>query len=340
MSYRLEDGEPLGAGIRRLAREQVDQAIYALRETSDRDEAVHGARKRFRKIRAALRLVRGQIGTKAYHRENAFYRDAGRELAAVRDALVGVHTLDRLTRHYEGILGERAFQQCRDLLGQRHARIARRDLLRHDLRSRLATRVEAARLRIDEWSIEDEGFDAIRDDLRCVYRRGRKAMAEAYEAPDRARFHEWRKRAKYLWFQSRILAAVWPGPMDALANELHDLADVLGEANDCASLARLLDEEPALSPGRVTRSAILGLLERRWGELRAAARPDGERIWRETGDAFVERMAGYWDAWRAAVPAGARSTGRTEADEVPIMTILPGTASPSEMTRTLDGSSS
>ena len=59
MSYRLEPQEPLGAGIKRIAREQIDQALEQLTANPEnRDEAVHDARKRFKKIRAALRLVR------------------------------------------------------------------------------------------------------------------------------------------------------------------------------------------------------------------------------------------------------------------------------------------
>ena len=65
MSYRLELNESLPDGIKRIVKEQIDQALEQLRESPEgRNEAVHDARKRFKKIRAVLRLVRDEIGEK------------------------------------------------------------------------------------------------------------------------------------------------------------------------------------------------------------------------------------------------------------------------------------
>ena len=60
------------------------------------EEVVHDARKRFKKIRAVLRLVRGGIDRRVFDRENVRFRDAGRPLSEVRDVGVLVQALDRL----------------------------------------------------------------------------------------------------------------------------------------------------------------------------------------------------------------------------------------------------
>mgnify|MGYP006312215141 CR=1 FL=1 len=63
MSYRLETDEARPIGIKRIALEQVNQALDQLTDMSaDQDEVVHDVRKRFKKVRAVLRLVRDDIG--------------------------------------------------------------------------------------------------------------------------------------------------------------------------------------------------------------------------------------------------------------------------------------
>lgn len=75
MSYQLESTEKLSTGLKRIVREQIDDAIHQLTDLPDgQAEAVHDVRKRFKKIRAVLRLVRDEIGSDVYKRENVFYR--------------------------------------------------------------------------------------------------------------------------------------------------------------------------------------------------------------------------------------------------------------------------
>src|SRR5439155_20965549 len=60
------------------------------------DETIHDVRKRFKKVRAVLRLVRAEMGERTYCRENACFRDAGRPLTEIRDAKALLETLDDL----------------------------------------------------------------------------------------------------------------------------------------------------------------------------------------------------------------------------------------------------
>jgi len=62
MAYRLKKNETVGKGTRRIVREQIDRAADLTNDQMDRHEAVHQARKRFKKIRGSLRLVRSELG--------------------------------------------------------------------------------------------------------------------------------------------------------------------------------------------------------------------------------------------------------------------------------------
>ncbi len=59
MSYRLKKEEPLAAGIRRLAREQLEQALGEIKAVSHEDggAAVFATRKHIKRTRALLRLA-------------------------------------------------------------------------------------------------------------------------------------------------------------------------------------------------------------------------------------------------------------------------------------------
>ena len=59
MAYRFNPRSPLDANLRRIAGEQIDKAIRDLTDTQgDRNEGIHEARKRMKKLRGLLRLVR------------------------------------------------------------------------------------------------------------------------------------------------------------------------------------------------------------------------------------------------------------------------------------------
>ena len=68
MAYRLEAGETLPHGLKRIVREQLDDAIAGLRSArgSDAPAAVHNARKDIKKTRSVLRLARDEIGDELY----------------------------------------------------------------------------------------------------------------------------------------------------------------------------------------------------------------------------------------------------------------------------------
>ena len=82
MSFELKPDQSLGRNIRRLARKQMNAVLEELTgpRKGPRDEAVHEARKSFKKDRAVLRLARPAIGRKTYRAQNACFRDAGRPL--------------------------------------------------------------------------------------------------------------------------------------------------------------------------------------------------------------------------------------------------------------------
>ncbi len=290
--YRLERDEPVPDGIRRVAYGRIDNALDELDGQTDStpEEAVHGARKDMKKLRALTRIVRGETGDEAYRRESGAFRDAGRELSGVRDADVMIATLGSL-----GLPPEET-GPLRQALEAHKIRTAAG--AREQAAANAIVKIEAARERVAEWPVESHDFGAFEDGLRRIYRGGRRDMRTARGDPTAENLHEWRKRTKDLWYHLTLLEAAWPPVMGTLANEAHELSDRLGDDHD---LAVLLDWARANADGAPIEAAVT----LRRAELQDDAFAYGARLYADKPGVFVKRIERWWTA-----SAGA---ARTEA---------------------------
>jgi len=297
LSYQLEHNEDIPTGIKRIMTEQVDKALASLSNVdAEFDENIHDARKRFKKVRAVVRLVRDDIGKDVYKRENIAYRDAGRALSSVRDSAVFIETLDRIKSHYDDELTDTAFAEVRDKLVSRHQK-TQDDIREKSTVTHVKGDIMSARDRIADLPIGSSDFSAVRDGLKRVYKRGYKGFHHTYDNPTPHNFHEWRKRIKYLWYQTRILKLVWYEPLDIVADEIHDLSDILGDAHDLAEFEDLIKTETTLTENQEAQQALIGLASRWRKQLEDSAKPLARRIYAEQPKAFIERFEHYWDAY-------------------------------------------
>ncbi len=300
LTYQLDRQETPQQGMRRIILEQVAYVHGLMIDPQPTPEkAVHEARKSFKRIRAALRLVREETGEAWFHRQNRLYRDASRVLAPARDSTVLVLTLDAVAESYAEVVSPASFDPIRRQLAVRHKQIVHDLLVDQDITAVVAQQMEAARAPIDQLPLSSLDFSAFAGGLRRVYKRGRKGMARAYADPaDPANFHEWRKRVKYLWHHLDILNGKQPRLLAELAEDLHQLSDYLGDAHDLVQLRKTLLAEPALFAAEANLTTLLALIDRRRRALEEAARPLGRQIYAETPRTFTARLASYWQAWR------------------------------------------
>ena len=302
----LFPAETLADELRHIALGQLDHAIRLLAAengTAPAGNAVHETRKAIKRLRALMRLLRGQLGAKSFARENAVLRDAGLRLAGARDAEVRVITLDGLLERYPRKLGRRrgVARLRSQLIAQREQAIldAYED---HLARAEVLGELRALRERVEHWSFpRQEGIAIVEPGLRSIYRQGdRRRRRAARSEPSGARaMHQWRKRVKDLRYAAEMLDR--GDPLRRLARRADRLGELLGDDHDLAMLAEHLrapgenGQGHALAVGANTRGLLLKLIARRRRRLRRRALIKGERLYalkpkrfvRQVGDAYA-----------------------------------------------------
>jgi len=303
VAYAFERDEPVSAAVPRIMREQIARAREQLTDAAAPPEKrVHDARKRFKETRALLRAVREPLGAQ-YTIENAWFRDAGRELAAVRDADAVLEALQKL--------------ELPRLVKMRVKRALKKNREHPPLDGLIARTLEQltiAEARIAMWPALPDSFDTLADGLRRTYRGGRRAMKRSVGSRQLAvgrgahRFplptaycdlptashaeelHEWRKHAKTHWYHVQLLRNVWPAVMKAWTSELDALSHALGDHHDL----HVLGESIAAPPPE-----LLDAIATRQQDLEREAAQLGARLYAESPDAWLARMRNCWSAWRS-----------------------------------------
>jgi CHAD domain-containing protein len=306
-SFRILPGEPVPDEVRRVARGRIDHAIDELRGNSEssRAKAVHEARKDMKKLRALLRLVRGEVGDEIYAHENSCFRDTARQLSGVRDADVMILTLADLEKRYGELPG--VARKLRPALVAHRFRVSAGST-KPAVQTAIDTLLEA-RERVDEWPLESHGFEAFEEGLGRTYRRGRKAFRGAQELPSVEHMHEWRKRVKDLWYHVSLLEEAWKPVMSALSDELHELSERLGDEHDVSVLIEWAHRHASALNGSdpmLRGFDVIGASRRR--ELQEEAFGYGERVYADKPNVFVGRIHGWWEATVASAPPAQRAS--------------------------------
>jgi CHAD domain-containing protein len=239
--------------------------------------AVHEARKDFKKVRAALRLLREMLGDEAYRETNFAFRDAARPLTRVRDAQMLVATLDGV------VADDPLAAPMREALLENERELSER-VLRHD--HAFAVVRDFARRALEAERLRPASGDALglAHGLRRVYRNARRAFARANENPSVENLHEWRKQTKYLWHALRLMEA-----SEELSDAAHELSRVLGDDHDLAVLRRALAADPTTFGGHARLKALFARIDAKRLELEQRAFALGQLLFAVAPAAFAAR---------------------------------------------------
>ena len=313
MKFTLIPEEAPSDSLRRIAAEQIAGTIAQLQRKDDLNEGIHEARKHFKRIRALLRLARGALPAETYVSENRLFRDLGRQLSPVRDSAVYIETVDLIRNRYRAQLADEPFLRLRERMVYEHRAVLNRFTRDEQWQQSLFHTLQRAQPRANGWRFYESEFSFFRGGLRRIYGRGRAEKAAAFAHPTTERFHAWRKRVKYLWHHLQLLQPLWPAQIRVLVRDCNRLADRLGEEHDLAVLLETSVVQAMMDTDAESADQLFTVVSRERERLRRAAIPLAQRIYVESAGRFVDRIEGYWLAYRPHthfLPQG--TTGRGE----------------------------
>jgi len=293
MGYKLRPHDP-ASEVRKVVRQGIDNAIEALgAPVAERAEGIHQARKRFKELRALLRLVREPLG-REFKRENQRLRDLGRALAASRDAAAMLECWDLLAERFPKAFAEEGLRKTRRRLRDR-ARRSETETSGIDERIVDATaELQSLRNRIETWTLDENGFELFAAGVKRTYADGCAELAKARLDLSDEQLHQWRKRVKDHWYQTRLLAPSWPTLMRLRSDTLKRLADLLGDDHDLAMMLQLMQRQPDLFGEPDQRARLEVIIAERRSELQSSALKTGGELYVDAPDALVARWRRYW----------------------------------------------
>lgn len=289
VAFAIEHNESLHGAVVRI----MDELLLRARETladagTPAEKRIHETRKRFKEVRALLRMIREPLGEHFAH-ENAWFRDAARELAAARDADAVLEALDKLE------LPARAARSARKALATQRASHPPLEPLIANVLDQLVI----AQGRVGMWPPIENSFDAIAPGLLRTYRGGREGLRRHQSAEE---LHEWRKRVKEHWYHAQLLRQVWPGMMKPYADVLSTLSKALGDHHDLHVLRGMITSAPQPPSQPEALQRILKAIDASQAELEKQAEGIGRRVYAEKPSAWLARMRNVWKAWIRTAP--------------------------------------
>ncbi|MGV8936472.1 MAG: CHAD domain-containing protein [Allorhizobium sp.] len=297
MAYRIKPDKPFTDQVQAAAIAQLRSAVDALRQQPHGvHEAVHAARKNFKRVRALYRLVASDARD-VQKAENARLRQAAASLSRVRDATALIETVEYLQDQPETPEEQAALANALLALASRRDRYAAAE---HDLDDKVAAAIgdcEQAIEAVSRLQFDDRPHKTARR-LAKAWRKDLDhacaALAACKDSAHAEHFHQLRKCGQSYWMHLALLSAIWPSALGAKRALAKQLVDMLGHEHDLALLVAVVDEEPDLLSGGEELSHLLGAVIRQQQALRREAIDLAERVFADEPQDEADIIATLW----------------------------------------------
>lgn len=204
-------------------------------------EAIHEIRRSLKRMRAALRLVRDDLGPRM-NLWNAHLRAVHHELSLLRDTDACQQTIASYAPRCSSAEQLTLERLSQDLEARRTARAAELD---HVSRQALLDRLAMVEDGWSAWQPTETRFDLIAPAVKRMARRCRRLVDQLRKHPDSECFHSLRKEMKLRLYWLELLAPIWPHGMKAEERLVDGLSDLLGHHQDLEVLAEQFQQAQA-----------------------------------------------------------------------------------------------
>jgi CHAD domain. len=288
MGYCLKLHEPLSKGLQRIFREEIEAAVRLCRHPAkQRGVTVHEVRKHLKKLRAALRLTKNEVGKNRWASEDRCLRQIGRLVSDLRDAHVRFQTLIHLRGD-----ADQQFPRIEELLSMEQESFSAAFT---GWQKQAIPKLERVGECLSRWPLAEITWKQICGVVAKSYRRGQSRLAKALKKRDPESFHVWRMSVKELWYQLRILRPLNRLVLEEIASEAKTLGELLGRAHDFAFLLTRLDRERGDQALYDELVQLQKLIQKRGKRLHRDALELGRRFYAEPSKAFAKRISIFID---------------------------------------------
>jgi CHAD domain-containing protein len=225
MPYKLQKDEPLDAGIKRVAEEQLTNAITEL-QAPHLQAGIYKARKSLKKMRAILRLVALPLGP-VYVEENRRLRDVARRFGSLRDAQVSLELLDEFAARYKR--KSTLNPQKKAIAEKQHAMEQQTDW--QTVLAESVKELTATRRRVEDWPLAQLSAADLHAAMEKTHKQSWRAFEKARKTGHAEDFHEFRKSVKRELNQAQLFDAGDIASLKQLGKLLgdhHNLAVLMG----------------------------------------------------------------------------------------------------------------
>lgn len=275
MSLSLKADKPLQGEVRRVASRYLSRALEVLEKQPDGpNEAIHTARKQFKRVRSLYRLV-ASADKSFQRRENERIGALGRSLSASRDATSLVETARRLARVASTVEERMAVERVHERLVARRDAIvdtaATSNLVEEAIRTCREALDAAGSLTIGGG--HKRAAEILGHGWLSTGRKAADALRQAKDTGEPDFFHTLRKRTQDRWVHCRFLEEAWPSALNGTRKQARVLVTLLGENQDIVLLTGFADAHPDEIGTPKDLTHLLAVMIAEGDRLRAEALP-------------------------------------------------------------------
>ncbi len=243
---------------------------------------VHDARRTLKEARAMARIFLHCVGEPA--------RVTIAALAATRRQIGRARDLDAMALRLERLAPSPEVSERLTAAIARERQAAER-ARRGPSANAPRARLNAMARRLSGWDLSAVGTEEIVAAVARTYRQAQKRGRLAFDSDEPAALHAFRARVVDLRYQLTLIACAWPEALNAQAEGLDELRDLLGAFNDLHVLAKFAADQGELPPQALEELSARTAPKQR--KLRRRAKAEFERLFAETPSAFAVRLAAY-----------------------------------------------
>lgn len=268
----------LHSGLRELNNPEISKDIL-----------IHNSRKRVKNIRAILKLIEDNIGSKTFKDLNTSLRNLNRNSANVRRAYVMIGIIDK---EIKAISDGRTIKLLESLKSDIEQNLisAQPKININQILTAYFDYFHSFEKKVEAWKFNRKDFTLIKIGLARIYDQGKQFSKQIKKNHDVLLFHEMRKNCKDLSYALDIIQKAWPVVLKSYNDQIKLLTDYIGDMHDLYEFKLMLNKNLSMNNSKGQRPILLNKIDERINSFMPITLKLAEKIFAERTESFMYRM--------------------------------------------------